>query len=321
MIDRQSDFALDDTLAELRRSGIRRAILLSSPADDAAALRTRLAKTGMLVMEPPVDRRPWLGELAQRRQLEEADLKALKALLEEGIEHGVDALLVADAGLLAPVEACELAVPIIRLCASKEEEMEGRIDNVIFDMGGVLMDWSPLKIARAFAETDEDAGLLKRAVFDSREWGWQDAGAVDEDTVAWTSHLRLPERLWEAADTMAHRWHERFDPMPETGRLVHELKAAGYGVYLLSNAGESFRVYEHRIPAIDVFDGVVVSCFEHIVKPDRRLYQLICERYSLRPETCLFVDDFERNVEGARRAGMQSVVFTGDVDALRAMLL
>ena len=189
------DYVLADILGKLRRSGIRRAILLSSPEDESIAyLRTKLAKTGMLVMEPPTGQRAWLGKLAKQEQVEEADVTALKSLLEDGLEHGIDALLVADAGLIDAVEACDLPAPIIRLCATQEEE--SRVDDVIFDMGGVLMDWNPLKIARVFADSDEDAELLKKAVFDSREWGWQDAGAVDEDTVAWTAHLRLPERLW-----------------------------------------------------------------------------------------------------------------------------
>lgn len=191
------------------------------------------------------------------------------------------------------------------------------IKNVIFDMGGVLMDWDPVKISQALCSDPDDAALLAHAVFDSREWGWVDAGAIAPETVAWTAKLKLPERLHELADVFALRWHEVFEPMPETGELVRELKADGYGVYLLSNAAPNFNDYRDRIPAIDAFDGIVVSCFEHIVKPDKAIYELICERYGLEASSCLFVDDMERNTIGAERAGMQGYVFDRDVDALR----
>lgn len=191
------------------------------------------------------------------------------------------------------------------------------IKNVVFDMGGVLMDWDPVKISRALCPDADDAALLAHAVFDSREWGWVDAGAIDPQTVAWTAKLKLPERLHDLADVFALRWWEVFEPMPQTGELVRELKEAGYGVYLLSNAGTTFEDYRSRIPAIDAFDGVLVSCYEHMVKPDAAIYQLLCERYGLSIESCLFVDDVERNVIGARRAGMQGYLFDGNVDALR----
>ena len=192
-----------------------------------------------------------------------------------------------------------------------------QINNIVFDMGGVLMDWDPVKISLTLCPNPDDAALLRKAVFDSREWGWVDAGAISPQTVAWTAKLKLPERLHDLADTFALRWHEAFDPLPEMGILVRELKAAGYGVYLLSNAGPTFEDYRDRIPAIDAFEGILVSCYEHLVKPDEAIYQLFCERYGLDPASCLFIDDMTRNVVGARRAGMHGYVYDGDVDALR----
>ena len=194
------------------------------------------------------------------------------------------------------------------------------IENVIFDMGGVLMDWNPQKISRTLCENEEDARLVAHAVFDSREWGWVDAGAICEETIAWTAKLKLPERLHDLADVFALRWYEAFDPLPEMGELVRELKAAGYGVYLLSNAGVTFAEYRDRIPAIDSMDGILVSCYERMVKPDEAIYQLFCERFGLEPASCLFVDDLLRNVVGAQRAGLQGYVYEGDVDALRRFI-
>ena len=192
-----------------------------------------------------------------------------------------------------------------------------QIKNVVFDMGGVLMDWDPVKISLELCPNPDDAVLLRKAVFDSREWGFADAGAIKPETIAWTAKLKLPERLHGLADTFALHWYDVFEPMPATGALVRELKAAGYGVYLLSNANTLFACYRDRIPAIDAFDGVLVSCYEHVVKPDEAIYQVFCERYGLEPSSCLFVDDLRRNVVGAERAGMQGYLFDRDVDTLR----
>ena len=191
------------------------------------------------------------------------------------------------------------------------------VTNIVLDMGGVLMDWDPVRISHALCADPDDAALLAHAVFDSREWGWVDAGAITPETLAWTSKLKLPERLHELADVFSLRWHEAFDPLPEMGELVRELKADGYGVYLLSNAGPNFAVYRERIPAIEAFDGELVSCWERVVKPDPAIYLLFCERFGLAPQTCLFVDDLERNVVGAQRVGMQGYRYDGRVDGLR----
>lgn len=195
-----------------------------------------------------------------------------------------------------------------------------QLTSIVFDMGGVLMDWDPVKISLTLCPDPDDAALLRKAVFDSREWGWVDAGAIAPETVAWTAQLKLPERLHGLAETFALRWFDAFDPLPAMGELVRELKADGYGVYLLSNAGPTFEEYRGRIPAIDVFDGILVSCYEHVVKPDEAIYQLFCERYGLDPASCLFVDDLRRNVVGAQRAGMQGYHYDGDVDALRTFI-
>lgn len=195
------------------------------------------------------------------------------------------------------------------------------VRNVVFDMGGVLLKWEPLAYARRACDNDEDARLLAQAVFGSQEWAWQDAGAVDEDTVAFAAKLSLPERLHDAAERLVYHWHDARDFIPQTGDLIRELKEAGFGIYLLSNAGESFATYRDQLPAIECFDGVVVSCYEHVVKPDARIYRILCDRYGLDPASCLFVDDTRKNVEAARRLGMEGWLFDGDVEALRRALL
>ena len=78
-----------------------------------------------------------------------------------------------------------------------------RIENVIFDMGGVLMDWDPDAVARHFCDTDEDARILADTIFRSHEWAWLDADAIDLDYAYEAVSARLPERLREAGRNLA----------------------------------------------------------------------------------------------------------------------
>lgn len=197
-----------------------------------------------------------------------------------------------------------------------------QVRNVVLDMGGVLMDADLAQVARKLCPDEQDAALLTRAVFDSREWGWVDADAISEQTLAWSSKLKVPDRLHSLVDHLVEHWHDEglFDPLPGADELVRSIKDAGFGTYLLSNAGPAFSAYRDRIPGIELFDGIVVSCYERVVKPDPRIYLLLCERYGLDPTDCLFVDDLRRNVVGAERVGMQGYLYDGDAAALRAFL-
>ena len=202
--------------------------------------------------------------------------------------------------------------------------MDQAIRTVVFDMGGVLLKWEPLLYARRFCESDEDAELLAQAVFGGPEWAQQDAGALDAATVGWIAHERLPERLHTSADALARRWWEKRELIPGMDALIGDLKRAGYGVYLLSNAGTSFERYMRGLPGFASFDGMVVSCYEHVVKPSPQIYRILLDRYELRAEECLFVDDTLRNVRGAERAGLKGWHFAGAnacAEALRAQLL
>lgn len=194
------------------------------------------------------------------------------------------------------------------------------IDTVVFDMGGVLVEWDPLKLASAFVEDEGDARLLAREVFGGSEWTLQDAGALSADTVAWAARRRLPPRLGDAAEAAAFHWYEHLSNLPGIGSLIRRLKREGHGVYLLSNAGTQFERYRDDLPAIECFDGMVVSAYEHVVKPDPAIYLLLCERYRIAAQTCLFVDDTEANAVAAERVGMRGYHYDGDVERLSRFL-
>ena len=92
--------------------------------------------------------------------------------------------------------------------------------------------------------------------------------------------------------------------------LLKKLKALGFNLYGLSNWCSAVYEVMRKYEIFDLLDGRVVSCEEQVIKPETEIYLRLCRRYALEPSECLFADDKKVNVEGAKRAGMEAVLFT-----------
>lgn len=195
-----------------------------------------------------------------------------------------------------------------------------KIKNVVFDMGNVLMLFDGPYFSAQFTDNEADAAALQRALFGSPVWNLLDSGTISYDTMLRVARAHLDERLWPNLDACFAGWAAYSAPIEETNALAAELKREGYGIYLLSNAGTCIHDQLNHMPAWSLMDGAVVSGEERLMKPDPAIYQLLCERYGLLAEECLFVDDNADNCEGARVAGMRAVRYAGDVAAIREAL-
>lgn len=112
-------------------------------------------------------------------------------------------------------------------------------------------------------------------------------------------------------------------PFPEMYDLILELKANGYKTYLLSNAGFDFYEYSPHKPAIALMDGKIISCEHKVLKPEKEIYEILFNTYSLDPSECIFIDDVAENIEGGKKCGMDGIVFSPsfeDVSVLREKL-
>lgn len=192
------------------------------------------------------------------------------------------------------------------------------IRNIIFDMGNVLLRWDPQHIAAQFTADAEAQRRLRAAIFEDPDWAAQDAGAISEDEMRDHIRSRLPGELHEAAMNCYDAFERHMLDIPEMQALALELKAEGHRIYVLSNANTRFADYLQGLSFFQQFDGIVISAREKLVKPDARLYRLALERFGLRPEESLFIDDAQANVEGARAVGMAALRFDGDVGRIRA---
>ncbi len=194
------------------------------------------------------------------------------------------------------------------------------IQNIVFDMGRVLIDWDPPRMIARLGYSGEDAALLLREVFSGAEWTMLDRGLPAEDVLA-RIKPRLPAHLHEAAERFVYAWWvEELWPVPGMAELVRECKALGCHIYLLSNATTCLHRYFDRIPGSECFEGRLVSADWKLLKPEHEIYELLFERFSLRPEECFFIDDNPANIEAAERLGMRGAVFFQDISRLRREL-
>ncbi|MGN0564162.1 MAG: HAD family hydrolase [Candidatus Heritagella sp.] len=191
------------------------------------------------------------------------------------------------------------------------------IRNLVFDMGNVLLEYRTARTLARYFSGDEDRTLIDRELFNGPEWVQADLGNCTEEGLFQGVSRRVPQRLHAALQDCIHGWHADMIPMPQSQRFVAEMKEKGYGLYVLSNASPLFYEYFPHFGDIGVFDGMVVSCDYHVIKPDERIYRILLKKFRLKPEECLFFDDRPENVLGARKAGMNSEVFSGDWENLR----
>lgn len=192
------------------------------------------------------------------------------------------------------------------------------LKNVIFDFGGVVCTFSQDAILDDFC-TGEAHARLKPVLF--RSWQALDEGTADyEEYVAETLKL-LDGEDKQIAQRFFREWHRSMRPIPGIWALVGELKARGYGVYLLSNASTWFAGHLDDYPILRLFDGRLISAPEKMAKPEERIYRLALERFGLNAAETLFVDDRAENTEAAERVGIAGYVFDGDAGKLRERIL
>ena len=188
------------------------------------------------------------------------------------------------------------------------------IRNIIFDMGNVLIYFDRnIFLDRVGLENPEDRELLNREVYLSLEWSRMDRGSLTDEEAAEIIARRVPEHLRETVHRLVNEWERPILPIAGMEELVRELKRNGYGIYLLSNASYRQHLYWPEIPASDLFDGTLISADVHLVKPQPEIYELLCNRFSLKKEECVFIDDSTPNAEGAFYTGIPAIVFHNDV--------
>ena len=188
--------------------------------------------------------------------------------------------------------------------------IEATFNAVVFDVGGVLLDWNPRHLYRKLFADDVASMEAFLAEICTPEWhAKHDLGRRYEDSCAELAeaHPAHAELIWA--------WALRNDemvagPIHGTIDIVAELRARGIRLYVLSNMeAETFPRRLETYPFLGWFDGYVISGLEGVGKPDERIFRRLLERFDLEAARTLFVDDSAANVDAARNVGMQALLF------------
>ncbi len=191
------------------------------------------------------------------------------------------------------------------------------IKNIIFDMGGVLIDHNPEKVLYAHFEK-EVADVVINEIFRNKLWRERDRGVVTSDEIIEQKKHLIPENVFDKVNEMVQNFFPYMPPFEDMYEVVRILKANGYGIYLLSNVGYEFYTEKDNIPALSLFDGFIASCDYKIIKPEKGLYLALFEKFSLKAEECVFIDDVQENIDGAKNVGMDGICYShGDVERLK----
>lgn len=190
--------------------------------------------------------------------------------------------------------------------------------NMVFDIGGVLVDWQPhLAWADVFESRAETETFMERVSFRERNLR-ADGGALFAELAAELEDAEDARLLAEYPARYAATVRERIE---ETWDILDALKTKGVPVHAITNwSAETWPVGLTAQPSLgEVFETLVVSGQEGMLKPQAEIFELFCKRAGVAPEACIFTDDGLHNVEGAKAIGMEGIHFTS-AGVLRAGL-
>lgn len=188
--------------------------------------------------------------------------------------------------------------------------MPGKINTIIFDLGGVLIDWNPRYLYRKIFKTEEEVTWFLQNICTS-EWNdEQDAGRSFEE--ATSELIRKHPEYAEAIAAWYGRWEETISgPIQGTVSILKDIKTSGdFRLYALTNwSAETFPWALDNFDFLHWFEGIVVSGVEKCRKPLPQFFHILFNRYKINPSEALFIDDNLLNIEGAKKLGLNTIAF------------
>ena len=183
------------------------------------------------------------------------------------------------------------------------------IRNIVFDIGNVLAGFAWQEYFKSFGFSEEIYERLASATVKSPMWNELDRGEMNDDELMEGFIKNDPGIEKEIRDVFKNvkNMIKRFE---HAVPWIRELKEKGYGVYIISNFAK--KPHHDCIEALDFLeevDGAILSYQVKLIKPNSEIYDLLCSRYSLKSQECVFIDDTPVNVEAAKKQGMKGIVF------------
>ncbi|MDX1812757.1 MAG: HAD family phosphatase [Gammaproteobacteria bacterium] len=191
--------------------------------------------------------------------------------------------------------------------------------NWIFDLGAVLLEWNPQAILNSFTSNAEQHELLMREIFQHPDWLAMDRGQLSEAQAIPRAAQRT-NLSNQQISTLFDIVRESLTVIPDTLDILEKARANGLNLYCLSNMSpENYTYLKQKYAFFSHFHGVVISGMENSIKPEKKIYQILLERYLLNPEESLFIDDRPENILSAAEFGMSVITFTANPDCYQKL--
>lgn len=184
------------------------------------------------------------------------------------------------------------------------------MNKFIFDFGGVVVRWSMDGVMNSINRPSEEKEKVKAALFHHNDWQLMDQGTLTHEQVIQNSATRSGLSI-EIIELFFYTARSYVTPVEEVYELLCRIKSQGYKLYGLSNMSENFYQCIKDYPAFKLFDGILWSYQDKLIKPNKEIWLTLLERYNLTAEECVFIDDMDYNIQAAKALGFQTVHFTG----------
>lgn len=183
------------------------------------------------------------------------------------------------------------------------------IRNVVFDAGGVLLEWNPPRVIEKLHPDPKTQALIRREMFEHADWHEFDRGSLTYPDAI--NHFAKATGLsTDETRTLIHATRESLRPIEGTIRLLEELAAGGVRLYLLSNMPVStFEYLRGHHPFFDHFEHLVISGAILLLKPEPAIYKHLVAETGIVPSESVFIDDLLKNVIAARECGFEAIQF------------
>ena len=188
-----------------------------------------------------------------------------------------------------------------------------KVKNIIFDFGGVLVDWNPVYLYKNEFESETDMNYFLENIC-TPEWNiQQDAGRslAEATEILQKEHPEYKELI----GYYYARWEEMLGGVIKDSERVLKMLKTKYPIYGLTNwSAETITIAYNKYDFFSHLKGIVVSGDEKLIKPDPKLYQVLLDRYDLKANESLFIDDNIHNIETAQKMGFHTIHFTENID-------
>lgn len=180
------------------------------------------------------------------------------------------------------------------------------IKNIIFDLGNVILQCSTIETMYNFTTSEEIAKNLITYIFKSEEWQLLDLGNISKEEAILRIQERVSAQYKPLIKEVIDNRVKYIKLNKETIEIAKKLKDIGYKIYVLSNMATFTYEYFKDNEFFKLCDGIVISAYEHIKKPDEEIFKILLDRYKLLPKECLFIDDDDtgRSFETANKLGI-----------------